>query len=50
MGVMNELINPRVVGSLGRLLEEASPGLRFPHLAETAGQFDELSCGNVPTS
>ncbi|MEO3934441.1 DNA alkylation repair protein [Micrococcaceae bacterium Sec7.4] len=43
MGVMNELINPRVVGSLERILAEASPGLRFPHLAETAGQLDRLS-------
>ena len=43
MGVMNELINPRLVGSMERILTAASPGSRFTHLAGTAGQLDELS-------
>jgi hypothetical protein len=43
MGVMNELINPGVVGSLERILAAASPGHRFPQLAGTAGQLDGLS-------
>ena len=43
MGVMNELINPGVVGSLERILAAAAPGLRFPHLAGTAGRLDALS-------
>ena len=43
MGVMNELINPRVVRSLERNLAAASPGSSFPHLAATAGQLEELS-------
>ena len=43
MGVMNELINPGVVGSLERILAAASPGSRFPRLAGTAGQLDALS-------
>ncbi|AOT02450.1 DNA alkylation repair protein [Arthrobacter sp. U41] len=43
MGVMNELINPRVVRSLERILAAASPGSSFPHLAATAGQLEELS-------
>src|SRR6478752_1751655 len=43
MGGMNELINPGVVGSLERILAAAAPGLRFPHLAGTAGRLDALS-------
>ena len=43
MGVMNELINPGVVGSLERILAAASPGSRFTHLAGSAGQVDGLS-------
>lgn len=43
MGVMNELINPGVVGSLERILAAASPGSRFTHLAGAAGRVDGLS-------
>ncbi|MET1154086.1 DNA alkylation repair protein, partial [Arthrobacter sp.] len=43
MGVMNELINPGVVGSLERILGAASPGSGLPRLAATAGQLGELS-------
>ena len=43
MGVMNELINPGVVGSLERIRAAASPGSRFTHLAGSAGQVDGLS-------
>jgi 3-methyladenine DNA glycosylase AlkC len=42
MGVMNELINPRVVSTLERILAAASPGSDFPHLAGTAGQLADL--------
>lgn len=40
---MNELINPGVVGSLGRILAAASPGTGFTHLAGAARQLDDLS-------
>lgn len=40
---MNELINPRVVESLDRVLAEAAPELRLIHLAGTATQLDGLS-------
>ncbi|MDN4644558.1 DNA alkylation repair protein [Arthrobacter sp. PsM3] len=43
MGVMNELINPRVVRSLERILAAAAPGGGFSHLAGTAAQLEELS-------
>jgi 3-methyladenine DNA glycosylase AlkC len=39
---MNELINPRVVSTLERILAAASPGSDFPHLAGTAGQLADL--------
>ena len=40
---MNELINPAVVGSLGRILAAASPHAGWTHLARAAGRLDELS-------
>lgn len=40
---MNELINPAVVGSLGRILAAVPPGTGWTQLAEAAGQLDELS-------
>jgi 3-methyladenine DNA glycosylase AlkC len=43
MGVMNELINPGVVGSLERILATASPGSNFRNLAGTAAHLGELS-------
>ena len=43
MGVMNELINPGVVGTLEHILAAASPGLRFPHLGATAGRLEARS-------
>lgn len=43
MGAMNELINPAVVGSLGRSLAAVSPGSNWPHLAVAAGGLDGLS-------
>ncbi|MGY2745078.1 DNA alkylation repair protein [Arthrobacter sp. UYCu723] len=43
MGVMNELINPAVVGSLRRVLTAASPVDGWPQLAEAAGRLDGLS-------
>ncbi|WP_426979279.1 DNA alkylation repair protein [Pseudarthrobacter sp. O4] len=43
MGVMNELINPAVVGSLRRVLTAASPVGGWPQLAEAAGRLDGLS-------
>ena len=43
MGAMNELINPAVVGSLGRSLAAVTPGRGWSHLARAAGRLDELS-------
>ncbi len=43
MGVMNELINPAVVGSLRRILTAASPEGGWPQLAGAAGRLDGLS-------
>ncbi len=43
MGVMNELINPAVVGSLRQTLAAASPDAGWTHLAAAAGQLDGLS-------
>lgn len=43
MGVMNELINPAVVGSLGRILAAVAPGTGWTQLAGAAGRLDGLS-------
>ncbi|MCB5273546.1 hypothetical protein BJG92_01068 [Arthrobacter sp. SO5] len=43
MGAMNELINPAVVGSLGRSLAAVAPGRDWFHLAGAAGRLDGLS-------
>jgi len=40
---MNELINPRVVRSLERIMAAATPGGNFAELAGTSGQLEELS-------
>lgn len=42
MGVMNELINPRVVGSLGRILAAAAPDGRFTRVAGAAEHLEGL--------